>query len=117
MPYKREIVGSNPTRSIRDIMIYYAIRQKSTGFFLPEVGSCYTRSEPTDIKEKTPRLFLKESSAKSALFYWLHGVYISKYSYGGYEDGSSWDGFEVNKVDGRNKDDMEIVKFHLCEIK
>ncbi len=64
-------------------MKYFAIRQKKTGFFLPQsdrtVRAGHTHSEPTDPKKLPPRLFTREGPAKCALTWWLKGVHNEDY--------------------------------------
>jgi hypothetical protein len=59
-------------------MIAYAIRQISTGFYLPQKKRKrgFTNDEPVDcnIGKILPRLFSKIGPAKVALFYWLQGI-------------------------------------------
>lgn len=57
----------------------WAIRQKSTGHYFPEVGPRmgYTGSTPIDMGEGSafcPRLFASEAAGKRALTWWLKGI-------------------------------------------
>lgn len=98
-------------------MIFYAIRQKSTGHFLPgDTRSGYTRTEPADPASRPPRLFVNRASAKQALDCWLMGIWSLKtISYGVYDD------VEYDQIidtpdkpeEGRNRDDMEVVQLVL----
>jgi hypothetical protein len=56
-------------------MSWFAIKQKSTGFFIPQFGKNQSKGgtwlEPTD--KQPPRLFRRRQDAKSALDHWLKG--------------------------------------------
>ena len=54
-------------------MIYYAIRQMSTGYFMPQSKrrKGFTWDEP--VKDCVPRLFKRVCDAKRALNCWLDG--------------------------------------------
>lgn len=98
----------------------WAIRQKSTGFFLPSrKGRGFSFDEPT--KDCFPRLFPSKMSAVRALTAWLQGQWKNEWHSKG---GSPWSldppedyqAASPSPVEGRNKDDMEIVEFVLCEV-
>lgn len=87
----------------------YAIRQKSTGFFLPEIHKGYTYSEPEDaqLAYSVPRLFVTEGGAKRALAWWLKGVtsvYRGKDYWGEYDE--TWN---LKVEEHRKAEDMEVV--------
>jgi len=91
-------------------LIAYAIRQKSTGYFLPSRRSNkkrrgYTHDQP---QPWAPRLFDKKQHADCALRMWLEGDwYESSYQ----NHFGEWDidvGVRPNST--RNKDDMEVVE-------
>lgn len=92
----------------------YAIRQKSTGFYLPAPrgrgGRGGTHVEPcaADTPGYEPRLFHTMHAARVALTYWLAGrVTVSSYTDGwSGEYDESW---YVEPVPGRVRDDMEVV--------
>jgi hypothetical protein len=84
----------------------YAIRQKSTGFYIhaSATGRGGTYQEPLPIEfDRPPRLFKRPQYAKSALDWWLGGrvsVYCS------YDGDETW---SVEKRADRIASDMEIV--------
>lgn len=89
----------------------YAIRQKSTGFYLPAPrgrgGRGGTHAEPcaADTPGYEPRLFHTMHAARVALTHWLAGrVIVSAEWTGDYDE--SW---HVEPVPGRAQDDMEVV--------
>lgn len=100
----------------------WAIRQKSTGYYLPESSrkrQGYTGDEPVTMESHfCPRLFAREQDAKTALTWWLKGVtsctlhrHYDGY-FGGYEYDEDW---HTQKIEERNADDMEIVKLKIEE--
>lgn len=61
-------------------MSLFAIRQKSTGHYLPQppkVGAGYTNFSPAPITQYPPRLFTDKHGARCALTWWLKGRYTS----------------------------------------
>ncbi len=105
-------------------MKYYAIREKATGFFLPQsdrtVRAGHTHMEPRDPKICPPRLFTKEGPAKCALTWWLKGITDEDFGYD--ED---WRGNEYKYSEGpsnprpgtaRNPESMEIVAITLMPL-
>lgn len=102
-------------------MKYYAIRQKSTGFYLPadryrrRVGGGYTHDEPQPISLCAPRLFRQSGSARRALTWWLKGItsvsIVGRSAYGD-ERGEDW---HTDRKPHRNPKDMEVVKIELKE--
>lgn len=103
----------------------YAIRHKPTGHYLPDPDRVQWRKshvEPVDCSGDTnPRLFHTELSAKRALSAWLQGKWKADLSWE--SEGYEYGGYYVqdtpcpDPVAHRVKDDMEIVPFHLLEIK
>lgn len=92
--------------------VYYAIRQKSTGSFMPEYGSRksrggYTRDEPHPISEFPPRLFKTRRSANIALSWWLKGELKYRITYDSLY-GESVD-LVVEKRSHRVPRDMHVV--------
>lgn len=94
----------------------WAIRQKSTGYFLPmrwKRACGYSYDEPTE--GAFPRLFPSEKSANSALSAWLRGTWSEPKEY----DHDEWSHTEYVRifspvsVEGRSKDDMEVVAMEL----
>jgi hypothetical protein len=93
----------------------YAVRQKSTGLFIPVLKPGYKRggshSEPTN--EHPPRMFPSRKSAQAFLGNWLQGIHERGFiDEGGYEE----DFIKVIPQPHRNKNDMEIVEFELIEL-
>lgn len=99
----------------------WAIRQKSTGAFLParKNGRGYSFDEP--VFGCFPRLFQSKMSAVRALSAWLQGQWKNEWHTKG---GSPWSldppedyqAASPEKVDGRDPHDMEIVEFILFEV-
>lgn len=98
----------------------YAIRQISTGYFMPASSSRgqhrYSEDEPT--AGCIPRLFSSKASARSALNRWLDGKwgnvterYVSDSGFGyDYEQE-----LQCQPVEGRDRKDMEIVPLEIRE--
>lgn len=93
-------------------MRLWAIKQKSTGFFLPvfpknrSKGS--THLEPT--KGCIPRLFSREQDAKVALDWWLAGKVTAHYDYEG-----EFSDIDIKHVPGRKHKDMMVVPMEVTE--
>ena len=68
--------------------IYWAIRDKTTGWWLPyyegKQKKGFTHTEPS--KNARPRLFIRKQDAKLALRWWLEGKYSVSYSYDIFND-------------------------------
>jgi len=97
----------------------YAIRQISTGWFMPATAPQrhrqrgYTRDEPTE--RCVPRLFLQRKYAKLALRAWLKGAWIETHAPGDYHGQLEPTGMEIVPVEGRKSEDMEIVQLIIVE--
>lgn len=116
---RRSHLATKPTyqvsRGIKPFISTWAIRQKSTGKFLParKNGRGYSFDEPSF---EFPRLFKSELSARRALSAWLRGIWDDaicdhdEWSHTDYKVGA-----QPRKVEGRDASDMEIVKFCLVE--
>jgi len=93
----------------------YAIRQKSTGHFLPQARYArrggFTHDEPVPATERPPRLFSLARHAKCALTNWLPGSteVITTYSYDGEPDFD----FKTTPKPDRKIEDMEVVPAKL----
>ncbi len=95
---------------------FYAIRQISTGWFLPaqfktashrKLGrKAFTWSEPQ--ADCVPRLFAKKQYATQALNWWLEGQFSYRTTGGVHEPPDTW--LANIKQPYRRKDDMEIVE-------
>lgn len=84
----------------------YAIRQKSTGFYLPYTEKAHSYSEPKPTKH--PRLFPSYKSAAAALTQWLRGHHRCDWNS---DEGLIFAG--VDPVAGRVREDMEVVEMEL----
>lgn len=93
-------------------MKHFAIRQKSTGMFLPaskrRMG--FTNDIPVDGTIVPPRLFNKTGAAKNALRWWLDGPWRGDWDY---ESGDCMGAVAINPRIPRDPDDMEIVIIKL----
>lgn len=93
--------------------MFYALRHKPTGHFLPQPphkGRGFTNTEPTD--KHPPRLHCSLNSARQALDWWLSGKWrcINR----------SWDDegdLTCQPVASRKPEDMEIVQCELSVTK
>lgn len=90
----------------------YAIRQKSTGYYLPEIKhkKGYTWTQPS--KDGIPRLFKSENAAKSALKWWLEGTL------GWMNVAGRWEDIELvlTPMEDRKEEDMEIVMVNILQV-
>ena len=91
----------------------YAVRQKSTGLFIPrlETGRKRGGSRLEFSNEREPRLFHNKPAAKAFLGNWLRGIFERGWT------GDGDDFIKIIKKHDRNRDDTEIVEFELKEIK
>ena len=87
-------------------MKYFAIRQKSSGFLMPEIVGAkgYTWTEPQPWYLGPPRLFSSEAGAARALGHWLQG---QKYNTGDFVR-------QTLPVPSRAAQDMEIVSIEIA---
>ena len=95
-------------------MNVWAIKQKDTGLFLPDVASRgKTQVEPCS--NDVPRLFTTRKGARCALTWWKKGItYITRTrDWDGYALDESWDLDERPKRAGV---EMEVVEMELIEI-
>lgn len=94
-------------------MNFYAIRKKNTNAFLPAGrGKGFTHDEPRE--HVPPRLFLKPQHAEAALRWWSAGEsYTSWRLKGSFVDADYAPEIETRKVEGRRKEDMEVVEVIL----
>lgn len=90
----------------------FAIRQKSSGYWMPafsgRAGGTYMEPKPDAI----PRLFSRYQDAKAALDWWLRGRIVKSYHWetGEFED------FTKIPVEGRSAEDMEIIEVEIKEL-
>lgn len=93
----------------------YAVRQKSTGLFIPRLETGRQRGgshlEPTDKRE--PRIFHNRLSARTFLSNWLRGIFSNEIKYS-MEEVEPY--LKITEQPHRRKDDMEIVKFICYEV-
>ena len=96
---------------------FYAIREKGTNRYLPEVGRGYTHSEPEAFS--VPRLFLDKAGAKRALTWWRKGATTVTHTkstsieWMGYEYDEDW---HTEEKPDRQTVPMEIVTFMMQEV-
>lgn len=102
-------------------MKYFAIRQISTGHYMPNYGTRkgrggWTNDEPQPADKAPPRLFIKRQYAKAALREWLKGVQYESYT----ARRTSWGDHDCDvellvrpKPERAMADDMEIVELLL----
>ena len=95
-------------------MDVYAIRQKSTGHFMPEEGE-FTRTRCEPRKYCVPRLFMATRDAQVALTWWLKGIARISYTNDPEWGHREADGIECSVQQHRKADDMEIVPMTLEE--
>lgn len=100
-----------------EVMDVYAIRQKSTGFFLPKpkgrMGRGGSHTEPQKCLPKEIRRFHSKISAERALTAWLMGKHIKIIEW----EQESWEmagyyahvGNEVIPQPHRKREDMEVI--------
>lgn len=96
----------------------WAIRQKSTGHFLPHFKGRAGGSWVEPTPDCVPRLFRSARDARLSLGRWLEGHYKMTYTNrsGDIFGEDEWQELEVTPVEGRTSDDMEIVEFELVEV-
>lgn len=116
---ERQVTGEKPYRTfkgIKPLIQAWAIRQKSTGAFLParKNGRGYSFDVPSF---GFPRLFKSRQAANLALYAWLQGQWKREYhtrEVGGWPEDIEY--LIAEKVEGRDPADMEIVEFVLHEV-
>lgn len=100
---------------IEPVFECYAIREKYTKKYLPmrwKSSRGYSHDEPVI---EFPRLFKSERSALSALSAWIQGVWENEFYRTG-EYGEELVTYSVpTPVEGRKRENMEVVKFVLLE--
>lgn len=103
--------------------MYYAIKHKPTGMYLPEVinsGRGYTYTQPASLAVRIPRLFLSQRGTEQALRAWLQGewhVHRRRRTdlpdpFGDYDEELE---IQVPRVE-RRAEDMDIVQIMLCDL-
>ena len=98
----------------------WAIRQKSSGFFLPAAkgkgGNGGSYVEPVDPDKEPPRLFMSKKAAHCALVQWLKGHHKASWAYDSDDYGHGYSYVEDIKIipqPNRNLADMEVVEIEL----
>lgn len=108
-------------------MIYYAVRHKPTGNFLPHPvkhsdkpgvklklhGFSYVEPLPAD--KSVIRLHLTENAAKRAMKAWAQGKWREDTTYG-YDGEPDYAGPEPIAVPERKLEEMEVVKVEVREM-
>lgn len=99
---------------------YFAVRQKSTGKYLPEVETRggYTHTEPQPFKLVPPRLHMHAGSARRAKDAYCRGVHVRRS-----ENVASYESFDPEYVESidikdgtaRDPNDFEVVDVYLVE--
>lgn len=94
---------------------FYAIRQKSTGYMIPEGegrrGRGTTHQEPNPCIVCPPKLYHTEAAAKCSLTWWLKGK-TSVSMCGSYEYGDLDEQWETQDM-GRDPKDFHVVPIHM----
>jgi len=107
-------------------MIYYVIRHKASGEFMPQLkrGRGYSHWNPSkettieNLKKKltgVPRLLPSRRVAHRCIVQW-NACPNGKQSWHTSYDGDEFDDLDI-KPDGRSKDDLEIVEVNIEEVK
>lgn len=96
---------------------FWAVRQISTGFYLPEIGGRgYTHTVPMHIDKCVPRLHFHAGSARRAKDAYCKGPHIRNYTPGSYYDGIEPDDYvDIDTKKARDKNDFEVVVIWLGE--
>lgn len=92
----------------------YAIRQKSTGWFLPmrwRSARGFSHDEP--LENCIPRLFPTKRSVQQALCAWLQGDWKEEWSAGNFDEGPEMIGPAPKHLPHRKAEDMEIVSVRI----
>lgn len=89
----------------------FAIRQKSTGWWLPPYPGRAGGTHVEPSAQSTPRLFRRRQDARAALMWWLEGKVTASYdAYGEFND------LHTKAVCGRSADDMEVVEVKVVPV-
>ena len=98
-------------------MKVYAVRQKSTGLFIPRLETGKRRGgsflEPSN--EREPRFFHNRAAAQAFLSNWLQGIFKTHRTTD-WETGDTEPELEIVPQLHRKKEDMEIVEFECIEV-
>lgn len=98
-------------------MTVFAIRQKSTGMFIPglEKGRRYGGSYQEPTNQRVPRLFYDSKTAKNFLVQWLLGHHKKTSKQSGEFGEDVMQTITIIPQPHRKREDMEIVEFELVE--
>lgn len=93
----------------------WAIRQVSTGFYLPAPkggrrGGTHVEPKDPTADDFEPRLFRTERAANTSLAWWLGGRVFVNYYPGDWGHDDAFEDWKVEEVPGRNEDDMRVVR-------
>lgn len=98
----------------------FAIRQKSTGHFLPERrGRGHSASVPVacdGTQNKRIRFFHTRRSAQMALTAWLQGEWVREKQRGNWPGEEYDEEITIEKRENRKAEDMEIVEYAAIEL-
>jgi len=103
--------------------IYYMIRHKASGEFMPELRRTgYTHWNPsTNSIPSTitgcPRLISSRRKAARCIVQWANLPNAREHQYQSGMYGEDWDIEFKTKDDGRKKDDLEVVEVNIQEVK
>lgn len=102
-------------------MIFYAIKHKPTGWYLPPGlgtgGRGFTHCEPVDGQAYHPRLFHTLGAARCALAWWLKGATsVARSGSLSWEYDDYVESWHTEPMPERVAEEMEIVKIELKEI-
>jgi hypothetical protein len=93
-------------------MRVFAIKQLSSGHYLPHNTKGFSFDEPEPPSDKRhPRFFPSEKAAKQALIAWLRGIFINKYD----ALTGEYIGLKVEHQPHRIPTDYAVVLFTLTE--
>lgn len=90
----------------------FAIRQRSTGYFMPEEGA-FTRTQTEPRSYCVPRLFTSAGAAKCALTWWLRGEHHMSWHRDPEWGHKEIDGLECEERPERKTEDMEVIPMEL----
>lgn len=90
----------------------FAIRQKSTGWWLPPFSGRAGGTHVEPSATAMPRLFGRHQDARAALSWWLEGKVTAFYSFDGEYEGD----LKTSPVKSRSADDMEIVEVSVVPV-
>ena len=90
----------------------YAIRQKSTGHYLPYYRRYRSPTHTEPSGTECPRTFSTLTAARNALNWWLEGKLTTRWMTND-DFGMGDDGLHLEPKPHRKKEDMEVVEVDL----